>query len=481
MDYFEHDEKDRELDELLADVHALLGETASERFDEAPEEPAAPVPVQPEAAEEVYETEVQDDLPEQQPAVRSDETIQFRPLTYYEQSKADYQVARRAEYERAREQQRLQREREALRRAQEEEASLAAMESLRGRKAPDREEDYSEWLYQQGTDPETMARREAVESMDEESFRPPRKRRRGRFFLRLAAFLVVLLLLSAAALHFLIARPPQSELPIGERRDGTATILLAGTDEGGYRTDTIMLLNLDRESGKIHLASIPRDTLIFCEYSVPKINSAYGWAKGGTKGMAELMKRVTEIIGFEPDGYLVFSLESFSDVVSLLGGVRMDVPMDMNYEDPMQKLSIHLTAGEQKLDGDQAMQLVRFRSGYADADLGRVQVQRQFLSAALKQWVSPRNLLKIPKLLRLLQTDTFTNLSVRNLLWIGESALFCDRGNIKACTLPGTAGYISGGSYYVLDPAGVANTINEGFCPYKKGVAASDLFIRAGS
>ena len=55
------------------------------------------------------------------------------------------------------------------------------------------------------------------------------------------------------------------------------------------------------------LGSIPRDTLIYCEYSVPKINSAYGWASGGEAGMEQLLMRVGEIIGFQPDGYVLAS------------------------------------------------------------------------------------------------------------------------------------------------------------------------------
>lgn len=62
----------------------------------------------------------------------------------------------------------------------------------------------------------------------------------------------------------------------------------------------MLLLNIDRTEKAIHLVSIPRDTLIYCEYSVPKINSAYGWAGGGEAGMQELLLRVSEIIGFEP-------------------------------------------------------------------------------------------------------------------------------------------------------------------------------------
>lgn len=79
-----------------------------------------------------------------------------------------------------------------------------------------------------------------------------------------------------------------------------------------------------------------------------------------------------------------------------MGGVTFDVPVEMHYNDPSQNLYIDLSAGEQKLDGAQAMQVMRFRSGYADADLGRVKVQRDFLAAALHQWASVKNAYKLP-------------------------------------------------------------------------------------
>ena len=292
--------------------------------------------------------------------------------------------------------------------------------------------------------------------------------------------LVLLLTIGAAVFHFLIARAPQSEAALSARKKGCATILVAGTDEGGYRTDSMLLLNIDRTEKAIHLVSIPRDTLIYCEYSVPKINSAYGWAGGGEQGMQELLLRVSEIIGFEPDGYAVVDLSVFEQLVDLMGGITFDVPVDMHYNDPTQGLSIDLQAGKQHLNGEQAMQVARFRSGYATADLGRIEVQRDLVSAALRQWVSPKGLLHLPKALKLIEESSNTSLTKSNLLWLVESFLLCSRSSIRTATLPGSAANFSSGSYYVLDASGVAERGNEYLNPYEKGVQADQLYIRAG-
>ena len=242
----------------------------------------------------------------------------------------------------------------------------------------------------------------------------------------------------------------------------------------------MMLFSVNRATGKMSLVSIPRDTLIYCEYSVPKINSAYGWASGGEAGMEQLLLRVEEIIGFRPDGYVLVDLSVFEQLVDTMGGVTFNVPVDMHYEDPSQGLSINLSAGEQHLDGAQAMQVVRFRSGYATQDLGRVETQRAFLSAALQQWTSFKGLIHLPAAFKLVLSASKTDLTARELVWLCESAVLCSWGEIDTRTLPGEASYIAGGSYYVLDAAGVCETINACCNPYQQAVAVSNLYIRVG-
>lgn len=155
----------------------------------------------------------------------------------------------------------------------------------------------------------------------------------------------------------------------------------------------MMLLYLNAREQAITLVSLPRDTLTHTSSgSDAKLNSAYGRNDGGQEGMEALLDYVSDIIGYRPDGYMLITLDAFVDVVNLMGGVEFDVPMDMFYEDPSQDLYIDLKEGKQKLDGYEAMGLVRFRKGYADQDLGRVDVQRQFLSACMDQWLTLPNL-----------------------------------------------------------------------------------------
>ena len=465
-----------DVDALLQDVKSLLGETDADIAAEAPAEPDT------EDSEPITADDVQIDYgkfygPEEQKEPEA-------PLTFYEQSKPAYQRARRAEYERIREQERLARAERQQAFEQERAAHMKQKKAAQKHANAHRSTaEYAEWLYTQGlSDDERSARAE-----QEEKLAQPESRRRGRpekpkrrNGLRIALVLVLLLTIGAAVFHFLIARAPQSEAALSARKKGCATILVAGTDEGGYRTDSMLLLNIERTEKAIHLVSIPRDTLIYCEYSVPKINSAYGWAGGGEAGMQELLLRVSEIIGFEPDGYAVVDLSVFEQLVDLMGGITFDVPVDMHYSDPAQGLNIDLQAGTQHLNGEQAMQVARFRSGYATADLGRIEVQRSLVSAALRQWVSPKGMLHLSKAVKLVLEHTNTNLTKANLLWLAESFLLCGRSDIASATLPGYAANFTSGSYYVLDAGGVADIVNRYLNPYEKEVQAAELYIRNG-
>ena len=485
MDDFDVQGKERELDELLSEVKSLLEEDEPLR-----EDPMEDAGLQDEASEGPMTADnVNIDFEKfyDDAAGFPDEGI-YTPPTAYEQSKSAYQVARRAEYERMREAEREARDRQRVARDREEERVMRKLESRNRKTAetvknpPRSDEEYARWLYEQGVEPETEEHRELLRQREQEqqTAQKPPKKKRGGGFLKVLLVLALLLAVLLGSVHFVVARQPQAEEALGARKAGCSTILIVGTDEGGYRTDTMMLFSVDREAKTMSLVSIPRDTLIFCEYSVPKINSAYGWAGGGEAGMQELLLRVSEVIGFEPDGYAVIDLSVFEQLVDLMGGITFDVPVDMHYSDPTQGLNIDLQAGKQHLNGEQAMQVARFRSGYATADLGRIEVQRSLVSAALRQWVSPKGALHLSKAVKLVLEHTNTNLTKANLLWLAESFLLCGRSEISSTTLPGYAANFTSGSYYVLDAGGVADIVNRYLNPYEKEVQAAELYIRNG-
>lgn len=301
----------------------------------------------------------------------------------------------------------------------------------------------------------------------------PKKKHKGlRALLTVLLTLLLLVALVVGGLHFL-GKQPKGEGD-GVRKSGSTTILIAGTDASGDRTDTIMLMNIDRSEKRISLMSIPRDTKVNSTYTPHKINSAYGVNGKGKEGMESLMDYVSDCVGFRPDGYVLVDLDIFIELVDLMGGVEFYVPCDMDYDSEAQGLSIHLSEGLQMLDGEQAMGVVRFRSGYAMADIQRVSVQRDFIMAALKQWASLKNVGKLPAAMKLLKEYSVTDLSTRNLIWLAESAALCGTSDMKMMTIPY---YLD--SYYVIVSAGdeLFEMVNTYFNPYEKDVTWDDLNI----
>ena len=239
----------------------------------------------------------------------------------------------------------------------------------------------------------------------------------------------------------------------GERKSKDFyTVLILGRDTGGGgNTDTMLLASYDVTNQKATVMSIPRDTMVNVSWDVKKINSVYNMNGGGEKGMEQLMEQVKNVVGFMPDGYALVNLSAFVEAVDLLGGLDFDVPMDMDYDDPDQNLFIHLKAGEQHLTGEQLMWVVRFRSGYANADIGRTEVQRAVMKTAMKQWLRPKTLAALPGLWRIYQENLTTDLSVRNIVWMARVLLKGMSGDIEANVLPGYATMAGDASVYMID------------------------------
>lgn len=305
----------------------------------------------------------------------------------------------------------------------------------------------------------------------------PKRRKKHRLLRFLAGLLIFALLavLIGGLASVLLAQMPRTDQPLGERRANCATVLICGTDEGGQRTDTMLLLYIDRNAGTLRLLSLPRDTMVNRSSSVPKLNGAY-WANGaGQEGMDSLLDFVRDLIGYRPDGYLLIDLDCFQALIDKMGGVTFTVPKDMVYDDPAQNLHIDLKAGRQRLNGQQSMWLMRYRSGYAMADLQRVQVQREFVAEAMAQWTSPAGLFRVPGALRLLSRNTQTDLSYRNLCWVCLSIVKCGTGRLESNTLPGEPATVNGGAYYVENRAAAAALIDEKYNPYETEITANDL------
>ncbi len=267
----------------------------------------------------------------------------------------------------------------------------------------------------------------------------------------------------------------ETELP-ASHQTGVYNILICGTDDDGYRTDTIIVAHLNETTHDVALMSVPRDTVVLNgSGGIMKINSVY--AGGGADGMARLSKRLGAMLGFELDGYVLVNLEAFRETVNLVGGVEFDVPQDMYYNDPSQNLHIDLKAGRQTLDGEKAMELVRFRKGYASQDIQRTKVQQEFLRALAKKVLSVSSLTKLKDFADVFSTYVTTDLTVGNMLYFAQSLMKCDFDAMKTYTLEGEGAMINGVSYYPLYAGKLVQVVNESFNPYDAPVTLDTVSV----
>ena len=265
----------------------------------------------------------------------------------------------------------------------------------------------------------------------------------------------------------------------GNRKDGWYTFLLVGTDMDDGNTDTLMVVSYDTKGQKINIMSIPRDTMINESWDIKKINSVY--SRTGNS-LDSLENRIQRLIGFKPDFYVKVELGMFVELVDLVGGVEFDVPQDMNYDDPWQDLHIHLTKGVQTLDGEHAMELVRFRR-YSEGDIKRVEVQQDFMKALIKECLSIRHWGKIKAYIDLAMKNIETDLESGSIVWFasnvlglsGTSALTME--DVETCTLPGdywgsawSRDTQQQQSYVTIYPNQVVKLVNEKFNPYEQNV-----------
>lgn len=276
----------------------------------------------------------------------------------------------------------------------------------------------------------------------------------------------LLLAASLQAPHF------DSTLP---RKEGKYTFLLAGSDQDGVRTDTIMLCGIDTEAGTAAVMSLPRDTLVLLDGAPTKLNALYAHGGMGQSGMEYLRDRVSKMLGVPIDGYALVSLEAFAEAIDLLGGVQYNVPVAMQYDDPWQDLHIDLQPGEQLLNGTQAAHLLRFRSGYYNADLGRIEVQQDFLKALAKQCLRIDKLPKLGSMASILSEELVTDLSAGNLLWLGLKLLSMDE--LQTDVMPGSADgiYLQGQNYYVIYGLDTLALINERYSPLGREITLADV------
>jgi LCP family protein required for cell wall assembly len=198
-------------------------------------------------------------------------------------------------------------------------------------------------------------------------------------------------------------------------------------------SDSMLLLRFNPQTQQLVVLSLPRDTRTYVRGQLTKLNEANRY--GGPALAAESVSDLLGGVGI--DRYVRINVQGVEKLIDALGGVTVNVPNDMKYTDESQHLYINLKAGEQKLDGDKALQFLRYRYD-AQGDIGRIQRQQMFMRALAEQTLNPATITRLPKILSVIQENVDTNLAVEELLALVGYGSQINRSNVQLLMLPGT-------------------------------------------
>jgi LCP family protein required for cell wall assembly len=226
------------------------------------------------------------------------------------------------------------------------------------------------------------------------------------------------------------------------------------------RSDSVMVATTDFDTKQIRVVSIPRDGWLEHwqnghNYGYERLGNTYSLGQerdlsNPLAGISRTRASVEHLLNLPVDFYVVIEFEGLVKLVDRLGGLVVDVEMDMHRDDNAGNLHIHLNKGTQLLTGEQVVHYARYRDQKL-ADLGRMPRQQKVVQLLLQEMMKAENLTKLPDLAEILHEAVITNLSLDQLIALAQHMDDYAPDCIKTKTMT---------SYYDSDP-----TMPEIQCP----------------
>lgn len=264
-------------------------------------------------------------------------------------------------------------------------------------------------------------------------------------------FLLFVIVFAAAFILVGFFKGENVENPLtGFKESGDEKLfLLAGVDstgeETGTRTDTLMLIKTDSKDDSVSLISIPRDSYVDINGKMDKINAAHSYG-----GIDLTMNVVRDFLGINLDKYMVVSFEAVIEGIDALGGMDVDIS-------PEVASAMGLSPGIHTMAGDEVLTYVRFRKGYQNADLGRINTQQDFLKQFIREATKVKNLPKLPKVYAAMKPYLKTNMSLKDLSSLAMDFKSVDSNRLNSVKLEGEPFNMGGVSYYKIYPESIEN------------------------
>ncbi len=319
-----------------------------------------------------------------------------------------------------------------------------------------------------------------------------KKKKRGCGFYIFVALLVVLALVIGAfagVYHWVMSNispddPAQAiseEIRTAEEyRGDVVNVLVCGIDyEEGRNysndadsndgmTDMILYVNFDVKNKKVNMLQIPRDTFVGeIAGTTGKINAV----ALRNDGIPSLAKLISDQLQLPIDYYVTIDMQSLKEIVDLFGGIEVYVPHDISFK------GSYIEQGVRTLDGDAAEFFVRCRygEGYANSDIDRLNMQRNFYSALFREFRT----LTVPDLIKMVPVAVkylTTDMPAGTMASVGLSLLQVDSADMMICQMPVYNGQpYNKQSVVVADPVGTADLLNTYFRTYGEPVSSDQL------
>jgi len=262
------------------------------------------------------------------------------------------------------------------------------------------------------------------------------------------------------------------------RKEDVFTFLILGIDLHG-NTDVVMVATFDAINSTLDVVSIPRDTIVNVPWNLKKVNSIHPHARNMYRGqdiasddvVAETIKHFRTMLGYNLDYVVSISFGAFPRIVDAVGPIEFDVPFNVSVD------GLNVARGRQRLNGQQALAVMRDRGNAPNGDIGRANTQQLFLNTVMRQFLANRSNIRVDDMAEIFLRHTNTNIQLNHLAWLGREFLRMDANNITFHMMPGEFETLRGNFYISIQLEPWLKLINDHLSPLTYEITEQDVSI----
>ncbi len=254
-------------------------------------------------------------------------------------------------------------------------------------------------------------------------------------------------------------------LDLKQTIEGQFTVLFLGFDSvengSGSLHDVNYLIQFNLREASMNILQIPRDTYMpdYTYSYTNKFNSVYTFGNEKKSNIQRVVDCVQECFGVPVDAYVTTTCDNIAEIIDIVGGVPIDMPYPIVFE-----ADKTIPNGEQVLSGEEAEWFLRFRRGYENGDIGRVQAQRIFMAAAMKKAISMNSVQIFSAVNKIYKQELIaTDMSMEDMSRLADLAGTIEMENVNVFMLPGEDAVSGDQAIWSVHKSAAIDMLNEYF------------------